>query len=102
MLELIWKVLEKVIDLRLKATVLHDSLHRCLALRGRGTRIIEAKMVQQLVHLEQTPFFGIFIDLCKAFDALDWGRYLEILALHGADPQLLHLIRNFWDTATNL
>jgi hypothetical protein len=32
LLEPIWKVLEKVMDLRLEAIVLHDSLHGCLAL----------------------------------------------------------------------
>jgi hypothetical protein len=35
--------------------------------------------------LEQAPFFGIFIDLKKAFDAMDRGRCLAILALYGVD-----------------
>ncbi len=60
-----------MINLRLEAIVLHDSLHECLALRGTGTGIIEAKLVQQLMHLRQTPFFGIFIDLRKVFDVMD-------------------------------
>jgi hypothetical protein len=51
-LELIWKVLKKVMDLRLEAIVLHNSLHGCLALQGTGTGIIEAKLAQQLAHLE--------------------------------------------------
>jgi hypothetical protein len=88
-------VLEKVMDLRLEAIVLHDSLHRCLALQGMGTGIIEAKLAQQLAHLEQMPFFGIFIDLRKAFDAMDCGCCVEILALHGVGPKMLRLIRNF-------
>jgi hypothetical protein len=60
-----------------------------------GTGIIEAKVAQQLAHLEQTPYFGIFIDQQKAFDAMDCGRCLEILALHGVGPEMLCLIRNF-------
>jgi hypothetical protein len=64
--------------------------------------IIEAKLAQQLAHLEQAPFFGIFIDLKKAFDAMDRGRCLAILALHGVGPQMLRLIRNFWEMATNV
>ncbi len=72
-------------DLRLEAIVLHDSLHECLALQGTGTRIIEAKLAQQLAHLEQTPFFGVFIDLRKVFDAMDCSCCLEIL-LHGVGP----------------
>ncbi len=82
--------------------MLHNSLHGCLASQGTGTGIIEAKLAQQLAHLEQTPFFGIFIDLRKAFDAMDCGCCLEILALHGVGPKMLRLIRNFWDLAMNV
>ncbi len=89
-------------DLRLEAIVLHDSLHACLSLQGTGTGIIEAKLAQKLAHLEQMPFFGIFIILQKAFDAMDCSRSLEILALHGVGPKMLCLIRNFWDSATNV
>jgi hypothetical protein len=56
LLEPIWKVLERVMDIRLEKIILHDSLHGCLAGRGTGTGIIEAKLAQQLAHLEQTPF----------------------------------------------
>ncbi len=80
-------MLKKVMDLRLEAILLHNSLHRCLALQGMGTGIIETKLAQQLAHLEQMPFFGIFIDLQKAFDAMDCGRCLEILVLHGVGPK---------------
>ncbi len=66
------------------------------------TRIIEAKLAQKLAHLEQTPFFGVFINLRKAFDAMDRGCCLQILALHGVGPKMLRLIRNFWDLATNV
>ena len=48
------------------------------------------------------PFFGVFIDLRKAFDAMDQGRCLKILALQGVGPQMLCLIHNFWDSATNV
>jgi hypothetical protein len=68
-----------------------------------GTWIIEAKLAQQLAHLEQTPFFdGIFVDLQKAIVTMDWGHCLKILALHGVGPQMLCLIRNCWDMGTNV
>jgi hypothetical protein len=67
-----------------------------------GTGKLEARLAQQLAHLEQTPFFGVFINLQKAFDAMDHGRCLEILALHGVGPKMLRLISNFWDWATNV
>jgi hypothetical protein len=77
-------------------------LHGCLASQGTRTGIIEVKLVQQLAHLEQTPFFGIFINLRKAFDAMDQAPCLEILAHHGAGQQMLCLIRNIWDKVTNV
>jgi hypothetical protein len=36
LLEPIWKVLERVMDIRLEKIILHDSLHGCLAGRGTG------------------------------------------------------------------
>ncbi len=88
--------------LRRETIVLHNSLHWCFASQGMGTGIIEAKLAQQLKHLEHTPFFDVFINLQKAFDAMDCGRCLEILALHGVGPKMLCLILNFWDLATNI
>ncbi len=102
LLEPIWKVMERVMDTRLETINLHDSLHGCLAGRGTGMGIIEGKLAQQLAHLEQRPFFGVFLDLKKAFDAMDRDRCLAILALHGVGPQLIRLIRSFWESATNV
>ena len=102
LLEPIWKVLERVMDFWLENISLHYSLHACLAEQGTGMRIIEATLAQQLAHLEQEPIFGVFVNLKKAFDAMDQGRYLAILALHGVGPQMLRLIHNFWEMATNI
>jgi hypothetical protein len=71
LLEPIWKVIKRVMDKRLEAIALHDSLHGCRNGRGTGTAVIEAKLTQQLAHIEQTPFYGVFINLKKAFDAMD-------------------------------
>jgi len=92
-----------VIDKRLKAIALHDSLHGCRTGRGTGTAVIEAKLTQQLAHIEQTSFYGVFINLKKAFDAMDWERCLLLLEGHGAGPNMCRLIRHFWDDeATNV
>ena len=37
---------------------------------------MEAKLVQQLAFAEQCPLYGIFIDLKKAYDAMDRGHCL--------------------------
>ena len=71
LLEPIWKVMEGIMDERLNSISFHDSLHGFLAARGTGTAVIEAKLAQQLAYLEAEAFYVIFIDLRKAFDAMD-------------------------------
>ncbi len=96
LLEPMWKVCERVMDLCLNAFDLHDSLHCCRDKRGTRTAIIEAKLAQQLAHLEQVPFYGVFLDLKKAFDSMDRERCLLILEGYGVGPRMIRLIRNFW------
>ncbi len=67
-----------------------------------GTAVIEAKLTQQLVHIEQAPFYGVFINLKKAFDAMDRKQCLFILEGHGVGPSMFQLICHFWDKATNV
>jgi len=94
-----WKVCERAMDLRLNAFDLHHSLHGCRDKRGTGTAGIEAKLSQQLAHLEQAPFNGVFLDLKKAFDSMDRERCLLILEGYGVGPRMIRLIRNFWRNA---
>ena len=93
LLEPVWKVVEGVMNRRLDAIELHDALHGCRAERGTGTAIVEAKLAQQLAWLEQQPLFGVFVDLRKAFDAMDRGRCIKILRGYGAGPNMLRRTR---------
>jgi hypothetical protein len=79
LLEPIWKVVERIMDQRLNPLPLHEAPHGCCNGRGTGTAILEAKLAQQLAHLKQEPFHGVFLDLKKAFDAMDRERCLLIL-----------------------
>jgi hypothetical protein len=82
LLEPIWKVIEeRVMDHWLEPIALHDSLHGCLNGCGTGTVVIEAKLTQQLSHIEQAPFYGVFVDLKKAFDTMDRECWCLVLAL---------------------
>jgi hypothetical protein len=96
LLEPIWKVISRVIDHRLDTIQLHNSLHGCCNKCGMGTAIIEAKLAQQLSYLELQPFYGVFMDLRKAFDAMDQDQCLMILEGYGARPWMTRLIRGFW------
>ena len=102
LLKPIWKVVKQVMDHRLEVIALHDSLHNCRNWQGTGTAVIKAKLAQQLAHIEQAPFYGVFIDLKKAFDAMDRERCLLILEGHGMGPNMRRLICQFWDKATNM
>jgi hypothetical protein len=78
-LEVLWKVIARVLDKRMLATEVHNSLHGFHAKRECSIGIMEAKLVQQLAFIEQCPLFGIFIDLRKAYDAMDRERVVEPL-----------------------
>jgi hypothetical protein len=61
---------------------------------------MEAKLTQQLAHLEQVPFYGLFLDLKKAFDSMDCKWCLFILGGYGVGPKMIRLIQNFWVNVT--
>ena len=73
----------------------HDCLHGFLAGRGTCTAILEVKLAQELAQLEQEPFYGGFIDLKKAFDAMDRDRCIKILRDRGVGEKALGLIWRF-------
>ena len=52
LLEVAWKVIEGVMDGRLKKVTLHDALHGFREKKGCRTGIMEAKLLQQLAFLE--------------------------------------------------
>ena len=99
LLEPVWKVIEIIIDGRLQAIQLHDCLHGFMKGRGTGTATIEAKLTQQLAHLEQTPLYEIFVDLRKAYDSVDRARCLKILAGYGVGRKVSGLLQHFWASA---
>jgi hypothetical protein len=99
LLDPIWKVVEKVMVAQFSVIKLHDCLHGGLPGRGTGTAIMEVKLQQQLAWVDQEPLYQIYLDLRKAYDALDRGRCLEILAGYCVGPNLLRLQKKFWDDA---
>ena len=82
-----WTVVAVVLNLRLTASItFHDFLHIFWADRGTGTATLEAKLLQQLAVLREEVLYVIFLDLKKAYDALDRSRCLDILEFYGVGP----------------
>jgi hypothetical protein len=100
LLEPLWKVVERIMDQQLNALPLHGALHGCRNGPGTGTAILEAKLAQQLAHLEQEPFYWVFLDLTKVFNAMDRERCLLILEGYGVGLNMVRLICTFWRDAT--
>jgi hypothetical protein len=67
--------------------------------RGTGTASIEAKLAQQLAWRDQCPLYEIYVDLKKAYDAIDRGCMMKILKAYGVGPKLLRLQNLFWENA---
>ncbi len=55
--------------------------------------------MQQLSYLEMQSFYRVFVDLRKAFDAIDREQCIMILEGYGAGLQMVRLICGFWRNA---
>ncbi len=90
LLEPFWKVVEKIMVARLGSIKFHDGLHGGPR-QGTGTATIKAKLAQSLVWRDQCPLYQIYVDLKKAYDALDRERTLIILVAYGVRPRMQRL-----------
>jgi hypothetical protein len=82
---------------RFSVIKLHNCLQGVLPCSGIGTANMEVKLQQRLGWVDQKPLYQIYLDLRKAYNALDWGHCLEILAGYGVCPNLLCLQKKLWD-----
>jgi hypothetical protein len=62
------------------------------------TANIEAKLQLQLSCVRSQTLYQIFIYLAKAYDTLDRGRTLDMLAGYGVGKQTLRLLKNVWES----
>ena len=61
---------------------------------------LEAKLLQQLAAMREEVLYVIFLDLTKAYDALDRSRCLGILEGYGVGPGARRLLSNYWRRLT--
>ncbi len=53
-------------------------------------------MAQQLSYLELKPFYSVFLDLWKAFNAINQERCIMLLEGYGTGPRMIWLICGYW------
>ena len=88
LVEVTWKVVAVILHRRLTTAItFHDALHGFWKGRGTGTATLEAKLLQKLAGMRKEVLYVIFLDLTKAYDALDRSRSLEILKGCGVHTQ---------------
>ena len=62
-----------------------------------GTTYLEAKLLQPLTTMREEVLYAIFLDMQKAYDALDWNRCLNILEGYALGPQACLILHQYWD-----
>ena len=92
-----WKVVAAILHRRLTTAITyHDFLHGFRAGCGTGTATLDAKLIQQLAAMREEVLYVIFLDLTKAYEALDRSMSLEILEGYGVGPRARRLLRTYW------
>ena len=103
LVKVMWKVVAEILNHRLTASITFQKfLHVFRAGCGTGTTTFVAKLLQQLASLREEVLYIIFLDLHKAYDALDRYMCLEILEGYGVGPrpQACWLLQTYWRRLT--
>ena len=64
--------------------------------RGMGTTTLEAKLLQQFITMRYTVLHAIFLDLRKAYNAMDRYRCLDVLVGYRVGLRTLRILRTYW------
>ena len=101
LVEVMWKVVAVILNRRFTSSItFHDVLHGFWAGRGTGTTTLEANLIQQLEAMREEVLYVIFLDLTKAYNALDRSRCLKILEGYGVGPSARRLLTTYWRRLT--
>ena len=61
-----------------------------------GTATLKIKLLHQLIAMRETVLHSVFLYLCKAYEALERYRCLDILAGYGEGPRTNRMIQTYW------
>ena len=97
MVEVLCKTVMGIINQHLTAAIqFHDTLHIFCTGRSMRTDSLKAKLIHHLMALREEVIRDIFLDMHKAYDALERGRCLDILVIYGVGPLALRLLWRYW------
>ena len=95
--DVLWKTVRGILNRCLTAAIqFHGTLHGFRTGRGTGTASLEAKLIHQMTLIREELLYKIFLDIHKAYDALDCVQCLDILAAYGIVPRSLRLLWSYW------
>ena len=98
LVEVMWKAISGIIDRRILSSIqFHDDLHGFSMGGGTENATLEANLIKQLIAMRETVNHSIFLDLRKAYYALDRDFYMDIMAGYGVGPRTLRILQTYWD-----
>ena len=74
----------------------HDVLHDSRAGRATGTASLKSKLLKKLTKMREKVLYKVFLDLQKAYEALDLERCTEVIVGSGVGPQSEKILKYYW------
>ena len=97
LVEVLWKAISGIINFRISSSIqFHDAPHGFHTVRETGTATLKANLLQQLIAMREAVLRSIFLDLIKAYDALERELCLDILMGYGVRPRTLRMLQAYW------
>ena len=95
--EVVWKAVAVILDLCFTSYITyHKSLHGFRAGCSTGTSTLKVKLIKQVMSMRDEVLHAIFLELQKAYNALDRYRCLDILKGYDVRPRALRLLCRYW------
>ena len=96
--KVLWKAFPRVINRRIGAAVqLHDTMHGFRTGRGAGIASLKNKLPHKLTKIREEVLYKVFLDLHKAYDALNRESCMDILLVYGVGPRMKIILGHYWD-----
>ena len=87
--KVLWKAFPRVINRRIGAAVqFHDMMHGFRTGRGAGIASLKNKLPHKLTKIREEVLYKVFLDLHKAYDALNRESCMDIILVYGVGPRM--------------